>query len=453
MLRAPARIAERPGGSGPGTPFAWRIASIGLVLGGLALGDLAARRVGRRGAAALIGVGIPALVLPLQFGGRREAAIASASASPPAPRSRYGPSGLPRVSVVVAARDEARALPGLIHDLGLQDHRDAEDTPRFDLVVIDDRSIDGTAGIAALAVQEAGLQSVSRIVRRGAAPASTGCGEPLADGKGAALAAVPAGDLRGDVIVVLDADARIGPGFVRSLAEQTADGAVALSCPIALDGKPRTRFSKLQGSEQRLDLAIQRGRFGLGGCSEFRGNGIVIRRETLVEAGGWHDALTEDLDLSSRIAALGHRVGVARDAEIHAEAVTTWSALCTQRLRWAEGALRRAFEHGPAVLGSSHLSIRARADFGAYVAQLGMPGILLGALAGGLARRRLLAAAGIAATWGGALALLGRDPQAAAFSAVWVPVVPAAALRIALRRGPVRYDKMTHVGTGAEVER
>ena len=81
---------------------------------------------------------------------------------------------------------------------------------------------------------------------------------------------------------MLDADARVAPGFLRSLARQMAGGTVALSCPIALNGAPRRALARLQASEQRLDLAIQRGRFGLGGCSEFRGNGIVIRREALV---------------------------------------------------------------------------------------------------------------------------------------------------------------------------
>src|SRR5205814_10436749 len=55
-----------------------------------------------------------------------------------------------------------------------------------------------------------------------------------------------------------------------------------------------------QADEQTLDGELQRGRWALGGCSEFRGNGIVIRRDLLAEVGGWRaEALTEDLDLRS----------------------------------------------------------------------------------------------------------------------------------------------------------
>ena len=48
------------------------------------------------------------------------------------------------ITVVVAARDEIRALPALIRDLGRQDHREPDGRPAFDIVVVDDRSTDGS---------------------------------------------------------------------------------------------------------------------------------------------------------------------------------------------------------------------------------------------------------------------------------------------------------------------
>ena len=79
----------------------------------------------------------------------------------------------------------------------------------------------------------------------------------------------------------------------------------------------------------------------MGGCSEFRGNGIMVRRELLAAVGGWRAAaLTEDIDLSSRIAAApGERVAWAMDAEVWEEPVRDWGGLWRQRLRWAEGAI------------------------------------------------------------------------------------------------------------------
>ena len=119
----------------------------------------------------------------------------------------------------------------------------------------------------------------------------------------------------------------------------------------------------------------------MGGCSEFRGNGIMIRRELLAAAGGWRaSALTEDIDLSSRIAAMtGDRVAWAIDVEVWEEPVRSVRRLWRQRLRWAEGAIRRALEHGPAVVTSSRLPVAARLDFVAYVGQLAVPAVVAGA--------------------------------------------------------------------------
>src|SRR5205823_3764346 len=79
------------------------------------------------------------------------------------------------------------------------------------------------------------------------------------------------------------------------------------------------------------------------------------------------EALTEDLDLSSRLAAAtGIRVAWAIDAEVWEEPVDALAALWRQRVRWAEGAIRRVLEHGPAVVRSPLLRIAARADFVGY---------------------------------------------------------------------------------------
>jgi hypothetical protein len=44
-----------------------------------------------------------------------------------------------------------------------------------------------------------------------------------------------------------------------------------------------------------------------------------------------------------------------------------------------------------------------------------------------------------------------RGLRLAGFGAIWLAAVPAALLRLALRGGPVRYDKMAHDG-GAELQ-
>ena len=442
----------------PTTPSTWRLAA-GLALGGAtALGYAASARGGlpRRLVMSGLALGVGSTIR-----------VAAASRRPPIPPGAPpldADAGPPTFSVVVAARDEAAVLPRLIADLARQDYRTATERPLFELIVIDDRSVDGTPQAALRAAAAEGIGAVTRLVRR--------VGDELADGKGAALSAVPPETCHGDVIVVLDADARVGPTFLSTLATYIRAGAEAVTVRRRVLQAGSSSLAGAQADEQLADGEIQRGRWALGGCSEFRGNGIVLRRDVLIGVGGWRvEALTEDLDLSSRLAAAtGIRVAWAIDAEVWEEPVDALAALWRQRVRWAEGAIRRVLEHGPAVVRSPLLSIAARADFVGYAGQVLAPPIILGSLVGAVIHRRAsvattllggyaLTAAALgfdALRWearpdGGSLSLrerLRRAVRLAAFGVIWLAAVPAALLRLALRGGPVQYDKMAHGGGG-----
>jgi len=295
-------------------------------------------------------------------------------------------------------------------------------------------------------------------------------GADLPDGKGAALTAAQPDVCCGDVVLVLDADARLEPGFLRRAAGYFAAGANAVTARRRILDADSGWLAGAQADEQTLDGELNRGRWAMGGCSEFRGNGIMVRRDLLARVGGWRsEALTEDIDLSSRIAATaGERVAWALDAEVWEEPVRTAASLWRQRLRWAEGAFRRAFEHGPAVLTSPELPIGARVDFAAYVCQLAVPPVVLGAAAAAAVtgRRRSLVAMvagylGISAALGwdslrwerrhdgsaiGAGERVVRAARVSLFNGLWLFVVPRALVDLGLRRGPIRYVKMDHEG-------
>jgi hypothetical protein len=442
----------------PTTPGSWRFAAIAALGGAAGLGYRAAARGGAAAwlVAGGLGLGVVSTI-----------AVAAASRRPPIPPGAPpldATAGPPTFSVVVAARDEAAVLPRLIADLRRQDYRTATDRPLFELIVIDDRSVDGTPQAALRAAAAEGLGAVTKLVRR--------VGEGLPDGKGAALSAVPPETCHGDVIVVLDADARIGPAFLGTLAAYIGAGAEAVTVRRRVLRAAGSSLAGAQGDEQLADGEIQRGRWALGGCSEFRGNGIVVRRDVLISVGGWRpEALTEDLDLSSRLAAeRGIRVAWAIDAEVWEEPVDALPALWRQRVRWAEGAIRRVLEHGPAVVRSPLLSVAARADFVGYASQLLAPPIIVGSVLGAAVHRRGTVAAAVLGGYALTAAALGFDAlrweeadgrplsamerirrglRLAGFGAIWLAAVPAALLRLALRGGPVTYDKMAH-GEAAE---
>jgi 1,2-diacylglycerol 3-beta-glucosyltransferase len=440
------------------TPPAWRVTALGLVGGGFAVGWRATRGSRARwlvgGSAAVVG----GYVLPLAWASRRPPITADTPALDPETPP-------PTFTVLVAARDEANVLPTLVRDVAAQDHRSGDGTPLFEMVVVDDRSTDLTGAAVLASALAAGIGDRVRVIRRE--------GPGLPDGKGAALTAAQPDACTGDVVVVLDADARIGPGFLGVLARYVAAGAGAITARRRILDADESWLAGSQADEQTLDGEIQRGRWSLGGCSEFRGNGIVVRRDLLAAVGGWHaEALTEDLDLSSRLAAeRGVTVAWALDAEVWEEPVHSWRALWRQRERWAEGAVRRAFEHAPRVLRSATLARSARADFAVYAGQLAVPPAILGAIAGAAIRRRpgpalvLLGSyvfAGGVLAWDGLrwdtdaegkppenVARAGRALRVALFSSIWLVTIPGALWRVGTRRGELGYAKMEHRGSSS----
>ena len=103
------------------------------------------------------------------------------------------------VSVVIPARDEAARIGPCLAGL-------AEDPDVAEVIVVDDRSSDGTADVA----REHGARVVA-----GAEPPAGWIGKPWALQQGLEAAA-------GDIVVSLDADTRPRPGLVGALAAALA---------------------------------------------------------------------------------------------------------------------------------------------------------------------------------------------------------------------------------------
>lgn len=440
------------------TPATWRLAAGTILVVGLGVGFVAAGSAADRwiviGFAAMLIAGL----VPIMRGSRRAPVTAEAFAV-----AASGP--LPSVLVLIAGRDEAGVLPNLIADLGAQDHRNADGSARFSITVVDDRSTDGTGAAVLSAARAAGLGSAVRVLRRDAPGA--------ADGKGAALASARPEASEAEVIAILDADARIGPGYLRRAAQYVAAGVPALTARRRTLHAERSHLAEIQADEQTEDGELQCGRWASGGCSEFRGNGIVVSRDLLRAVGGIPaGSLTEDLDLSTLLAVReGVTVAWAVDLEAWEEPVPSWRGLWRQRLRWSEGAIRRLFQFGPSVLTSTPLPMRARWDFVVYGGQLLAPPLIIGALAGAVLVHQATLGVGLFSSYvavGGILAFdalrwetdprgrglglserLARSARVALFSTIWLAAVNGALWRLATRRGLVRFDKTARAAPGS----
>jgi 1,2-diacylglycerol 3-beta-glucosyltransferase len=354
---------------------------------------------------------------------------------------------LPWVTVIVPARDEAAVIGDVVTDILGQDYADDRGS-RFDLLVIDDGSADGTAAIARGAAEVAAALERFDVVRR-----EPGNGPRT---KGAALAhAHPV--VRGEVVAVLDADSMLAPDYIAlAMSAWGRDpDAVALQTRRTQLNASRGWLQAAQEEEHLMDLASQCGRWVTDGTAELRGTGMFLRRASLEAVGGWDPVtVTEDLEVSTRLAAAGQHITIAPEAVVREEAVESLAGLWSQRMRWAEGSVRRLIDHGPGLLGDGRLALRKRLDFLLFTTEFVVPPLFLTSIVAGLVTIALpgpadwtvpvtlfigyglgtfmLAAAGLAATGTRPLAVLGRATRGSLFLSHWLVVVPLALLRIAV---------------------
>ena len=369
------------------------------------------------------------------------------------------PGGRPWVTVVVAARNEAPVISATVAALAAQDYADGG-AAHFDVVVVDDGSSDGTGDLAR-DVAAAHPDRV-QVMRR----------EP-GDGprtKAAVLNFAHA-QTRGEVIGVVDADARVTPDFLARVMEawQAEPDAVAVQAQRRSRNLAAGWLAAAQDAELLMDMASQCGRRAIDGTAELRGNGMFVRRGALERLGGWDaSALTEDLDLSTRLVAAGERIALAPQADVGEEAVVTLLALWRQRLRWAEGSLRRLMQLGPGLMREPRVPLARKLDFLAFTGEFVIPPLFVTTIIASLLTipmprpadwtvpislfvgyglgTFLLALAGLAAHGQRGAGLIGRATRGSLFLSHWLLVVPGALLRIAIGRHATTFVQTPRFG-------
>lgn len=364
----------------------------------------------------------------------------------------------PFVSVVVPAKDEAPVIAELVRDLAAQQYT-IDGAPGYEAVIVDDASSDGTGELARAAAE--GADGRVRVIRReqGTGPATRG-----------AVLNFALGTTRGSVLGALDADSRVDPDFVaRTVEAWRADATAGALQVLKRPTNPESSWlTRAQAEELIIDMTSQCGRWIAGGTAELRGNGMFVKRDVLEHVGGWGDeALTEDLDMSIRLVAAGERIALAPRVSVREEALEHFPPLWHQRMRWAEGSLRRFISHGGAVFRAD-LPRERKIDQAAFMAtETGIPPFLAAVVMGQLTAARSTRTGWrvpltLVAAYGGALVAFGAaglhaegrrgadllvgSLRGAAWLAHWLLVVPAALLKIAMRPAEIRYVKTPRIG-------
>lgn len=240
----------------------------------------------------------------------------------------------PYVSVIIPAKNEEAVIGATVEALLQMEYSREDGTPHYELLVVNDGSTDATPMILdTLAERFAGRLFVYH--RQGGYRSK------------AAVLNEAMARTHGEIIFVLDADAKVRTDFLARVLPYLADPKVgAVQAAKHMSNAGENWLTRAQDNEYIVDRGIQKGRDFVDGAVELRGSGMLLKRTAIEDVGGWtENALTEDVDMSAKLCAHGWELRFAADVPIWEEAITRWPALIRQRRRWAEGGLRRHIEY------------------------------------------------------------------------------------------------------------
>lgn len=296
----------------------------------------------------------------------------------------------PWVDIFISAKNEANVIATTVANMFKLNY------DRFYVWIIDDCSTDEMPVVLKRLQEEyPNLRVVTR--KPGSWP-----GKSAALNDALALA-------KGDVVAVFDADAYVEPDFLTKVLPSLASDKVgAVQVQKRVFESQKETLPRYCDAEYALDTYFQVGRDLIGGAVELRGNGELIKRNALIDVGGWNNnSITDDLDLSMRLLVSNWDIKFCPEASVWEEGVTTLKALLRQRRRWAEGSIRRYLDYIFPLNSPTRLSLVERIDTLVFTVYFVVPALILLELTSEIFRfstgvptyGRFLALASIAVMW------------------------------------------------------
>jgi cellulose synthase/poly-beta-1,6-N-acetylglucosamine synthase-like glycosyltransferase len=233
----------------------------------------------------------------------------------------------PRVSVVIAAHNEAEHLPALLESLARQSYPDVE------VIIVDDRSDDATP---ALLESWQARDDRLTVVRLDDAP----------DDAAPKMHALARGieRSRGELLLFTDADCVAPPDWIAGIAAAFGDDVGAVIGYVQLDPRNATLMERVQAFDYFHMMALTASASKLGAPLGAGGANLAYRRAAYESVGGFdampRGAIADDMLLLQRVMdQTAWRAVFCDDSRtfISTPAEPTLKRLLQQRARWMQG--------------------------------------------------------------------------------------------------------------------
>lgn len=246
----------------------------------------------------------------------------------------YVPTYKPFVSIIIPAKDEGNVIQQTIKDMVKIVYHKSDGKPNYELFIVDDGSTDKTLILAQELLEE---YPQLRVHHRASRPRSS---------KAAVLNEIlPLS--KGEIFCVFDADAKIAPNFLERIIPYLADPKVGAVQAQKRISNPNVNFlTSAQDDELIMLRSLEEGKDLAESAAELKGNGMLVKKVALEDVGGWNEnALTEDLDMSTRLHLHNWSIRYCPEIEVLEEGITTFKAFFRQRRRWMEGGIKRYLDY------------------------------------------------------------------------------------------------------------
>lgn len=224
------------------------------------------------------------------------------------------PDSMPRFGLLICARNEEFVISRIVSDLLAQDYP----VELRDVLVVAHNCTDATASVAA----RAGAKVLEVNTKR--------------HGKSFAVQAGADQFENYDFVGVFDADARVAPGLLASIARHSA-GAECLQAEAVPIADADWIAEGYGFGRKARNIFWWRPREALGLTTTITGSGWFIRPDLLshYRSGQW--TMTEDLELTARLVAEGHMVRYVSAAQVAMGEPRDLKTSVRQRSRWVRG--------------------------------------------------------------------------------------------------------------------